>query len=507
MNTTSQPSADAMRRLAALYNEGRHVEAEVGARKLLARHPRAVLLYDILAAALAGQGKITAAVEACRAAIRIRPDHVEAYSNMGTGLRTLGRLEESVAACREALRLRPDHVEARNNLAIALQGLGRFDEAIENCRMVIRAAPDFAAAHSNLGAALRATGDLDGAIVSYRAAVRLAPKFAAAHSNLGVALRESGRLEEAVVSCRAAVELRPDYAEGHNNLGIALRQAGRVEDAIASYRRAVALRPDYAEAHNNLANALHDLGKADEAVESYREALLHRPDHARARHMLAALTGETTKTAPPEYTVALFDGYAPEFDRHLVKALKYEVPARLADLLRRTVGDGVTFERAIDLGCGTGLSGEAFRPFARYLAGVDLSGEMIKRAREKGVYEDLMQDDVIDALGAARDRFNLFVCTDVLIYIGGAADIFAASAAVAAPGALFCVSTEFYEGEGYVLRPTGRYAHADTYMCDVATAKGFVEIARETTVIREEKMRPIEGRLFLFRWNVRASGA
>jgi predicted TPR repeat methyltransferase len=215
--------------------------------------------------------------------------------------------------------------------------------------------------------------------------------------------------------------------------------------------------------------------------------------------MLAALTGETTKTAPAEYTAALFDGYAPDFDRHLVKTLKYEVPARLADLLRRTIGDGATFERAIDLGCGTGLSGEAFRPFARHFAGVDLSGEMIKRARDKGIYDDLVQADVVDALARARDGFDLFVCTDVLIYVGDAEEIFAASAAVAAPGAVFCVSTEFFDGQGYVLRPSGRYAHADAYMRDVAAANGFMEIARENTTIREEKGGAIEGRLFLFR--------
>lgn len=507
VSNDSRPSPDTIRRLATLYNQGRHAEAEAGARDQLARHPRAVALYDILAAALAGQGKIASAVETCRAAIRIKPDHVEAFSNMGTGLRTLGRLDESVAACREALHLKPDHVEARNNLAIALQGLGRLDEAIENYRAVIRAAPDFAAAHSNLGAALRAKGDLVAAITSYRAAVRLAPKFAAAHSNLGVALRERGQIEDAVASCHTAVELRPDYAEGHNNLGVALRQSGRFDDAVASYRRAIELRPDYAEAHNNLANALRDLGRVDDAVACYREALRHRPDHGGARHMLAALTGETTKTAPAEYTAALFDGYAPDFDRHLVKALKYEVPMRLADLLRRTIGDDATFEHAIDLGCGTGLSGEAFRPFARHLAGVDLSGEMIKRAREKGIYEDLAQGDVVAFLNGTRERFDLFVCTDVLIYVGDAADIFAASAAAAAPDAVFCVSTEFFDGQGYVLRPSGRYAHADAYMRDVAAAHGFIEIARENTTIREEKGGAIEGRLLLFRLNGPAKAA
>jgi predicted TPR repeat methyltransferase len=131
---------------------------------------------------------------------------------------------------------------------------------------------------------------------------------------------------------------------------------------------------------------------------------------------------------------------------------------------------------------------------------------MIKRAREKGVYEDRVQGDVIDALAASADRFDLFVCTDVLIYVGDAADIFAASAAVAAPGAVFCVSTEFYEGDGYALRPTGRYAHSDSYMRNVAAANGFSEIARENTMIREEKGRPIDGRLFLFRWNGPAAG-
>ena len=42
---------------------------------------------------------------------------------------------------------------------------------------------------------------------------------------------------------------------------------------------------------------------------------------------------------------------------------------------------------AIDLGCGAGLSGEAFRSICKHLVGIHLSHEMLKKAEEKKVYD------------------------------------------------------------------------------------------------------------------------
>ena len=40
----------------------------------------------------------------------------------------------------------------------------------------------------------------------------------------------------------------------------------------------------------------------------------------------------------------------------------------------------------LDLGCGTGLAGEAFKSLARRLDGIDLSPLMIERAKGRGIY-------------------------------------------------------------------------------------------------------------------------
>ncbi|WP_425536227.1 methyltransferase domain-containing protein, partial [Chromobacterium vaccinii] len=41
------------------------------------------------------------------------------------------------------------------------------------------------------------------------------------------------------------------------------------------------------------------------------------------------------------------------------------------------------------MGCGTGLAGEAVRPYASRLDGVDLSAGMLERASAKGIYDSL----------------------------------------------------------------------------------------------------------------------
>ena len=48
---------------------------------------------------------------------------------------------------------------------------------------------------------------------------------------------------------------------------------------------------------------------------------------------------------------------------------------------------GAHFGTMLDLGCGTGLAGVAFRPHVDWLVGVDLSPKMIEEARRKALYD------------------------------------------------------------------------------------------------------------------------
>src|SRR5439155_24800722 len=99
---------------------------------------------------------------------------------------------------------------------------------------------------------------------------------------------------------------------------------------------------------------------------------------------------------PPRYLVELFDGYADRFDEHLVEKLHYRGP----ELLRAAVSRATprTDLAVIDLGCGSGLCGALLRPVASTLVGVDLSPRMIEKARQRGVYDELLREDVVEAL-------------------------------------------------------------------------------------------------------------
>ena len=178
---------------------------------------------------------------------------------------------------------------------------------------------------------------------------------------------------------------------------------------------------------------------------------------------LDGLRGGVPPAMPRADVITLFDDMAPRFDALLVDALEYRVPERLRAAIER-VAPGRRFAAALDLGCGTGLTGAQFRPFVDVLAGVDLSPRMIEAARARAVYDQLHTADVVEHLAETPVRHDLIVATDVLIYIGDLEPLFAATRAVLAGGGLFAVSAERHDGLDVCLAPTGRYQHSRAYL-------------------------------------------
>ncbi len=218
--------------------------------------------------------------------------------------------------------------------------------------------------------------------------------------------------------------------------------------------------------------------------------------------MLAACSGATTETAPPQYVENTFDLYAANFDAHLEGKLQYTVPAALGTLLQETAGSGHRFARAIDLGCGTGLSGRPFRDLAASLIGIDLSANMLARAKEKNIYDRLIRQDITAFLEDCPEQFDLFIATDVFIYVGKLDRIFAAVSRSAAPGACFVFSIERAEDEDdYRLRSSGRYAQSTGYINRLAAENDFTVVACRDHGIRREKQQWIAGNLFVLQKN------
>lgn len=346
------------------------------------------------------------------------------------------------------------------------------------------------------GVAAYEAGRLAEAQQQFLASLALVPGRPSTLTNLGAVQVKLGRFEEAAGHLQQAVAQEPGNAEAWGHLGVAQAECGRLPEAIAAFDRSLAAQPQRAAAWMFRGNALRELGRIDEAAASYEKALAHGGDESLVRYYLAALGGgEAPAATPRQYVQALFDGYAGEFDAHLVQALRYDAPqviaGRLAQMNRR-------FGRALDLGCGTGLCGPLLAPMCGAIDGVDLSPNMLAQAKARGVYDALMQADLVEHLGATTQRYDLAVAADVLIYLGDLAPVFAGVRRVLAPQGVFCFSMEEEAGEAdFVLRPSLRYAHSEGYARALALQHGFDVLELRHRPVREEQGRPIPG---MFCW-------
>lgn len=344
-----------------------------------------------------------------------------------------------------------------------------------------------------LGNAFDAAGRAGEALFAYRAAIRLEPETAAHHYNLGRALRSAGRLEEADGAYRRALALRPGYAEALNNRAN-LRRDGGVAAAAEAYLRALALRPEWDVAHGNLADLLEDEHDGGDVATVARFAALWRarhPDHPVARHTGAALAGEQTeRRASDGYVRQEFDRFAETFEETLA-VLGYRAPELLAERVARAdLGRDLD---VLDAGCGTGLCAPFLRSSARRLTGVDLSPAMLDKARERGLYDVLVEAELEGFLAGHPDAFNLAMAADVFCYFGDLDRVLAGMATALRPGgALFFSVEALPKGEdGFRLLPHGRYAHAESYLRQILTRNGLVVAETSRDTVRLEGGRPV----------------
>jgi predicted TPR repeat methyltransferase len=258
--------------------------------------------------------------------------------------------------------------------------------------------------------------------------------------------------------------------------------------------------PHFATAWFALAVIREQLGEREGAIAAFKAARdADREDYHGARLHLARLgAGEATPAMTAAYVRRLFDQHAPEFDRSLLERLSYRGPELLLEAVKSVAGKPLRLGGLLDLGCGTGLAGAAFRPYCDRLVGVDISPAMIEQARAKGLYERLVAADLLEFLaGEAGASYHLVLAADVFVYCSDLAPIAAAVARVLLPGGLFAFTVETHEERGVRLQETLRYAHGAEHVC-AAVAAADLQVKRIAAVAtRNEKGVPVPGLLVI----------
>jgi predicted TPR repeat methyltransferase len=108
----------------------------------------------------------------------------------------------------------------------------------------------------------------------------------------------------------------------------------------------------------------------------------------------------------------LYDDWAATYEAEISEN-GYATPGHCAVALAQYVTDKAA--PVLDFGCGTGLSGLALKLAGfETIDGVDVSADMLDRAREKNIYRTLTAIDADDDLPAAPGQYNAIAAIGVI---------------------------------------------------------------------------------------------
>jgi len=389
---------------------------------------------------------------------------------------------------------------ADKQLIFSLIKQHKLNSALDHCTRTCRKYPLDAQAWFLLGIINGQLDNTDGAIDGFSRSIEINPDSYQSHHYLGTAYLRKGNLERSIGCYESALALNPRDVESYRCLSNIHASSGKFENALQLCNEGISNCPGSAELHSELAKLLIELDDSAAATQHLEIANQLDPGLSEVRYYTAALSGKHYSAASNQsHVAAMFDKHADAFDLHLHHALKYRIPQQIHEAVCHLCPTASHDLDILDLGCGTGLCGVHFRPMALSLAGIDLSSGMLEKARQRGIYDNLIQSELNRYLVSTGDQYDLIIAADVFIYVGDLESAFLNTARVLRAGGLFAFSVESIAGTSFKLRTSGRYAHSSRYIQDLAATHDLEVLEMLETIIRQECFQPVPGHIFVMR--------
>lgn len=240
-------------------------------------------------AGLLQAGRHREAELACRSLLAARPRDAAALNLQGIALRQQQRFDESEVAFRRAVEYSGGNPEFRANLAQLLRARGRFDASIQEFHGALAVAPAFRPARLGLARTALQAAQPALAEQAARALVDADPRDFEAWSALGAALYARERPAEAAEALARAAALEPRYAAAHENLATVLGVLDRSEDALAELEQCDRLGLQSRGLELTRARALMQLDRYAESEAVLLRLVAQAPDDPDAQFLLAQL--------------------------------------------------------------------------------------------------------------------------------------------------------------------------------------------------------------------------
>lgn len=456
--------------------------------------------YNNLAGLFYKQKKFNAAKQNYIHAINLKPDYLEAHFNLGLVFLAQQEKIAALTQFKNVINLHPNYIQGHWQLANLYWQNQDLEKVHFHYQKIFDLNPNSVELLNNFAALMLKKGENDAAIDYLKRALAIDPKHKISRNNLATVLLQNNQLEEAIWHYSLYLNLEPLDLEALFNRAHSLMLTGHLHEAKDDLKQILIIDDTQIDAHCNLAAIYLKLKDSTSALTHYQTILNLNHKHSIANYMVSALTQQTIpETAPLEYIKNLFDNYAFQFDEHLQNTLFYKTP----QLLRKQLDPFLEKKKynLLDLGCGTGLSGEYFVDITKKTTGIDFSRNMLNKAKEKACYDVLIEKDIMNGILELDDKFDLILCIDTLVYFGDLNEFFNKILLCLSVNGLLGISIEVsgQDGSTYTLQTNGRYQHAKLYIIELAKKNQLTLLKYKNVVGRHQESQEVQTGLFIFK--------
>ncbi len=303
------------------------------------------------------------------------------------------------------------------------------------------------------------------------------------------AIKRAFKPKELVDSCSERLSIAQNLIEW-----------GSYDEAIDILQSTILQNPHNYLLHYHLGEAYRLSGQKYLAIEVYQTSLKIEPSDPLGISIRLSNWGciKQPTTLPITYIQNLFDQYALSFEKCLIENLDYKAPEVVYKVTQSALPNH-SFDRILDLGCGTGLSSIPFFKGQEWIEGVDISKNMLNEADKKKVFQKLHHISVSEFLANSNEQFDLILSIDLFIYLGKMENYFSLIKRQLKKDGIFAFTIQNSQTEGFVLGEDGRYSHHPEYVLGCAKSTGLNFFQKESFVLRKEHGKEVRGTVFLLK--------
>lgn len=351
---------------------------------------------------------------------------------------------------------------------------------------------------------LYVAGKYDKAIKIYADILSDDAENFASIANTATAYFELKKFDKAIPFFQKALSIDSTNSWWYNYLSQSMQKCGDLSGALENAWQAV-LQDENDNAHHlNLAYTIYEIFDEEglEKIDSYLKKWYKKyPQNPIAEQCFKSyFYDKNFSCSNLKYVEELFDVFASDFD-NVLSELEYDSPKIIAQYLQEFLtaknNDKISI---LDLGCGSGLCGKYLKKIFKKsrIVGVDISAQMLKTAKAKNVYDELIKGDIINCFDVKKEVFNVVVASDVLTYFGKLDAIFEKVDSVLCKNGVFTftISENKINNNDYFLMPSSRFVHTQKYVENEIKKRKFKLIKKESKILRKEGDKDVVGMVY-----------